>query len=47
MIYFLEALSKQGEHVTFVADSVAEQNKVLSEFEKRGYINIKASKIDF
>jgi len=47
MPYFVEALSKQGKHVSFVADSVAEQNKVLSEYEKRGYIKIRASKIDF
>ena len=46
MPFFIEALTKRGQHVSFVALSEKEQKNVLARFEKHGYSKIRISKIE-
>lgn len=47
MPYFLEAITKQGDHVSFVAMDEAEKNKVLAKYQDKGYLKVKSAKVEF
>lgn len=45
--FYIEALTKQGRNENFVAMSETEKESVLARFERRGYLKIKSSKVEF